>query len=54
MRERLPTSVLGRTGLKVTRLGYGAMEVSVASRGGLVTEEEASGILNTRSARRRY
>ncbi len=45
----LPTSTLGRTGLKVTRLGYGAMEVR-GSRiwgGRPVTEDQAKSILNT-------
>jgi aryl-alcohol dehydrogenase-like predicted oxidoreductase len=44
----LPTSTLGRTGLKVTRLGYGAMEVRGTRiwGGRPVTEEQARGILN--------
>lgn len=46
MSEGLPTADFGRTGLKVTRLGYGAMEVRDAPRGRPVTEKEASGILN--------
>ena len=44
----LPTATLGRTGLEVTRLGYGAMEVR-GSRiwgGRPVTEEQAKTILN--------
>lgn len=44
----LPTATFGRTGLNVTRLGYGAMEVR-GSRiwgGRPVTEEEAETILN--------
>ena len=48
MASALPTSALGRTGLKVTRLGYGAMEVR-GSRiwgGRPVTEEQAQTILN--------
>jgi aryl-alcohol dehydrogenase-like predicted oxidoreductase len=48
MTTNLPTAVLGRTGLKVTRLGYGAMEVR-GSRiwgGRPVTEEQAKTILN--------
>jgi len=48
MSTQLPTSVLGRTGLKVTQLGYGAMEVR-GSRiwgGRPVTEEQANTILN--------
>jgi aryl-alcohol dehydrogenase-like predicted oxidoreductase len=48
MSSPLPTAVLGRTGLPVTRLGYGAMEVR-GSRiwgGRPVTEEQANKILN--------
>ncbi len=48
MAGKLPTAVLGRTGLTVTRLGYGAMEVR-GSRiwgGRPVTEEQAETILN--------
>lgn len=44
----LPTAVLGRTGLKVTRLGFGAMEIR-GSRiwgGRPVTDEQAKTILN--------
>lgn len=46
--NQLPTAKLGRTGLDVTRLGYGAMEVR-GSRiwgGRPVTEEQAKTILN--------
>ena len=46
--SNLPTATLGRTGLSVTRLGYGAMEVR-GSRiwgGRPVTEEESDRILN--------
>lgn len=46
--SHLPTTSLGRTGLAVTRLGYGAMEVR-GSRiwgGRPVTEEQAQTILN--------
>jgi aryl-alcohol dehydrogenase-like predicted oxidoreductase len=45
----LPTSVLGRTGLEVTRLSFGAMEIR-GSRiwgGRPVTEQQAETILNT-------
>lgn len=44
----LPTATLGRTGLTVTRLGYGAMEVRGTRiwGGRPVTEEEANRILN--------
>src|SRR5512143_1693905 len=48
MAASLPTATLGRTRLKVTRLGYGAMEVR-GSRiwgGRPVTEEQANTILN--------
>ena len=48
MTDTLPTAVLGRTGLKVTRLGFGAMEVR-GSRiwgGRPVTGEQARTILN--------
>ena len=44
----LPTAALGRTGLNVTRLGYGAMEIR-GSRiwgGRPITEEQAKTILN--------
>jgi aryl-alcohol dehydrogenase-like predicted oxidoreductase len=47
--NQLPTAKLGKTGLMVTRLGYGAMEVR-GSRiwgGRPVTEEQAQTILNT-------
>lgn len=44
----LPTATLGRTGLEVTRLGYGAMEVRGTRiwNGRPVTDEEAETILN--------
>jgi aryl-alcohol dehydrogenase-like predicted oxidoreductase len=48
MTTNLPTAILGRTGLKVTRLGYGAMEIR-GSRiwgGRPVTEKQAKTILN--------
>src|SRR5438093_2313960 len=48
MVQDLPTTVLGRTGLQVTRLGYGAMEVR-GSRiwgGRPITDEQARTILN--------
>jgi aryl-alcohol dehydrogenase-like predicted oxidoreductase len=48
MANTLPKTVLARTGLEVTRLGYGAMEVR-GSRiwgGRPVTEEQAGRILN--------
>lgn len=48
MSTHLPTATLGRTGLKVTRLSYGAMEVrgSRIWNGRPVTEEQAETILN--------
>ena len=48
MANGLPTATLGRTGLEVTRLGYGAMEVRGTRiwGGRPVTDEEASTILN--------
>lgn len=48
MATTLPTAVLGRTGLKVTRLGFGAMEIR-GSRiwgGRPVTDQQAETILN--------
>ncbi|MGE5222741.1 MAG: aldo/keto reductase [Omnitrophica WOR_2 bacterium] len=48
MSEALPTSVLGRTGLEVTRLSFGAMEIR-GSRiwgGRPVTDQQAETILN--------
>jgi len=42
----LPKRELGRTGLQVTMLGYGAMELRGAPRGRDVTETQAETILN--------
>ena len=42
----LPKRELGRTGLHVTMLGYGAMELRGAPRGRNVTEAQAETILN--------
>ena len=42
----LPTRQLGRTGLQVTRLAYGAMELRGGSRGPEVTPQQAQAILN--------
>ena len=42
----LPKRQLGRTGLQVTTLGYGAMELRGAPRGRDVSEEQAERILN--------
>src|SRR5215510_4531021 len=41
----LPTRTLGRTGLEVTMLGYGAMELRGAPRGRDVTDKQAETIL---------
>ena len=46
MTADLPTSTLGRTGLKVTRLGYGAIEIRGGGRGRPVSDADASAILN--------
>ena len=46
MLARLPTSTLGRTGLEVTRLGYGAMELRGEPRGRPVTDDLADRTLN--------
>ena len=42
----LPKRELGRTGLRVTMLGYGAMELRGAPRARPTTEEQAETILN--------
>ena len=42
----LPKRELGRTGLRVTMLGYGAMELRGAPRGRDVTEAQAETILH--------
>jgi aryl-alcohol dehydrogenase-like predicted oxidoreductase len=42
----LPKRTLGRTGLEVTTLGYGAMELRGAPRGRDVSDEQAERILN--------
>ncbi|MBW3635878.1 MAG: aldo/keto reductase [Armatimonadetes bacterium] len=45
--QALPTSTMGRTGLEVTKLGYGAMEIRGTRRSGRPVEDsEAQGILN--------
>src|SRR5215510_9328974 len=46
MAKLLPRRQLGRTGLEVTMLGYGAMELRGAPRGRDVTEEQAEAILH--------
>src|SRR4051812_310783 len=42
----LPKRQLGRTGLQVTTLGYGAMELRGGARGREISEEDAGRILN--------
>ena len=43
----LPRTTLGRTGLEVTTLGYGAMELRGAERGGpAISDEESDRVLN--------
>ena len=42
----LDTATFGRTGLEVTRLGYGAMEIRDAPSGRQATEDDARTILN--------
>ena len=46
MSQVLPTVTLGRTGLNVTRLGYGAMEVSGDPRGRSIADDDAGRVLN--------
>src|SRR5262245_25716829 len=46
MMAGLPKRALGRTGLQVTMLGYGAMELRGAPRGRDVTDPQAETILN--------
>ena len=48
MRQPLPTATLGRTGLSVTRLGYGAMEIRGERiwNGRPVSDQQAETILN--------
>ncbi len=41
----LPTSILGRTGLAVTKLGYGAMELR-GNRGRTIEDDDATSVLN--------
>ena len=42
----LPTATLGRTGLEVTKLGYGAMELRGGGRGREISEDDAAAVLN--------
>ncbi|MGI9148615.1 MAG: aldo/keto reductase [Chloroflexota bacterium] len=43
----LPKRTLGRTGLRVTQLGYGAMELRGAPRGRDITDDQAAQILRS-------
>ena len=38
----LPRTTLGRTGLEVTKLGYGAMELRGSPRGPEISDEQVS------------
>lgn len=42
----LPTAMLGRTGIEVTRLGFGAMELRSSEGERAVTDEHAARVLN--------
>ena len=42
----LPTAVLGRTGMQVTTLGYGAMELRGSPRGPEISDDRARDVLN--------
>src|SRR5467141_553723 len=44
--SELPKRMLGRTGLQVTTLGYGAMELRGAPRGPEVSDHAAEKVLN--------
>ncbi|MDO9443872.1 MAG: aldo/keto reductase [Dehalococcoidia bacterium] len=46
MPNALPRRTLGRTGLDVTQLGYGAMELRGAPRGPELNDEQAGAVLN--------
>ena len=46
MTHPLTKNILGRTGLEVTNLGYGAMEIRGGPRGREVSDEDAGAILN--------
>src|ERR1700684_3105342 len=43
----IPTRPLGRTGVEVTTLGYGAMELRGQPRGPAIADEDAARLLNT-------
>ncbi|MGH2849485.1 MAG: aldo/keto reductase, partial [Solirubrobacteraceae bacterium] len=42
----IPTRQLGRTGVDVTVLGYGAMELRGAPRGPVIEDDDAGRLLN--------
>ena len=46
MVKTLPTATLGRTGLRVSRLGFGAMELRDAPSGRPVTDDQVRTVLN--------
>lgn len=46
MNTTLPRRTLGRTGVEVTTLGYGAMELRGAPAGPAITDEQAERVLN--------
>ena len=46
MADQIPTRTLGRTGLEVGRLGFGAMEIRGEPRGRATTDREAEEVLN--------
>lgn len=46
MGNGLPTAILGRTNLEVTKLGFGAMEIRGGPRGRDITSAQAESILN--------
>ena len=46
MPTTLPTNTFGKTGLEVTRLGFGAMELRDGPRGRSVSEDRAGTVLN--------
>jgi aryl-alcohol dehydrogenase-like predicted oxidoreductase len=43
----IPTRLLGKTGLEVTTLGFGAMELRGAPTGPSISDEDAAVLLNT-------
>ena len=47
----IPRRTLGRTGLEVTTLGYGAMELRGAPTGPDLSADDAAALLNERARR---